>query len=175
MTEDFNFSQSPRPPVLLPTNPPTDSPSIPKAFSTMGPCNGCTTVPPNPHRARPTRRVAAVLRQRDPAQGHVAVGPPTSGGRRAQQRAELERGVVRGASIVGGCPLTCRLTRSWGIVASVAGVNSQRLVADGDASAAATNRSPIEVVTMPIGNVVGHSVRLVGPVTATVGPMINAA
>lgn len=28
MTNDFNFSQRPRAPVLLPTNPPTDSPSI---------------------------------------------------------------------------------------------------------------------------------------------------
>lgn len=44
-TADFNFSQRPRPPVLLPTNPPTDSPSIPSWFSGKGPCPGCTTPP----------------------------------------------------------------------------------------------------------------------------------
>ena len=43
---DFNFNQQPRAPVLLPTNPPTDSPSIPKYFSGQGPCDGCT-VPPH--------------------------------------------------------------------------------------------------------------------------------
>jgi phospholipase C len=43
---DFDFSQQPRPPVLLPTNPPTDSPSIPAYFSGRGPCQGCTVVPP---------------------------------------------------------------------------------------------------------------------------------
>ena len=45
LVQDFNFNQPPRPPVLLPTNPPTDSPSIPSIFAGMGPCQGCT-VPP---------------------------------------------------------------------------------------------------------------------------------
>ena len=43
---DFNFSQPPRPPVLLPTNPPTDSPSVPAYFLGRPPCLGCTTPPP---------------------------------------------------------------------------------------------------------------------------------
>jgi phospholipase C len=43
---DFNFGQKPRPPVLLPTNPPTDSPSIPAYFKGKPPCLGCTAVPP---------------------------------------------------------------------------------------------------------------------------------
>jgi phospholipase C len=46
MVEDFNFSQKPRPPVLLPTNPATDSRSIPAYFAGLPPCLGCTTVPP---------------------------------------------------------------------------------------------------------------------------------
>jgi phospholipase C len=46
LVQDFNFSQPPRPPVLLPTNPPTDSPSIPKYFRGRSPCRGCTTLPP---------------------------------------------------------------------------------------------------------------------------------
>jgi hypothetical protein len=46
MDEDFDFSQAPRPPVLLPTNPPTDSPSIPAYFLGKPPCLGCTTPPP---------------------------------------------------------------------------------------------------------------------------------
>jgi phospholipase C len=45
MVEDFDFDQAPRAPVLLPTNPPTDSPSIPAWFDGMGPCVGCTTTP----------------------------------------------------------------------------------------------------------------------------------
>jgi phospholipase C len=45
LVNDFNFSQVPRPPVLLPTNPPTDSPSIPTFFKTAPACMGCTTVP----------------------------------------------------------------------------------------------------------------------------------
>jgi len=32
--------------VLLPTNPPTDSPAIPLWFLTMPPCVGCTNPPP---------------------------------------------------------------------------------------------------------------------------------
>jgi len=43
---DFDFSQPPRPPVLLPTNPPTDSPSIPAYFLGKPRCTGCTTLPP---------------------------------------------------------------------------------------------------------------------------------
>jgi phospholipase C len=46
LAADFNFSQAPRPPVLLPLNPPTDSPSIPYLFFGRGPCQGCTTPPP---------------------------------------------------------------------------------------------------------------------------------
>jgi phospholipase C len=45
LEEDFNFSQAPRAPVLLPTNPPTDSPSLPAIFSGQPPCLGCTTPP----------------------------------------------------------------------------------------------------------------------------------
>jgi phospholipase C len=47
MVSDFNFNQAPRRPVLLPTNPPTDSPSIPAYFSGQGPCHGCTATPPS--------------------------------------------------------------------------------------------------------------------------------
>jgi hypothetical protein len=43
---DFDFSQRPRPPVLLPTNPATDSPSIPAYFRGQPACPGCTTPPP---------------------------------------------------------------------------------------------------------------------------------
>jgi phospholipase C len=46
LARDFNFSQRPRPPVFLPTNPPTDSPRIPAYFTGKPPCVGCTTVPP---------------------------------------------------------------------------------------------------------------------------------
>ena len=51
MANDFDFGQTPRAPVPLPTNPPTDSPSIPSYFSGAGPCDGCTTTPPGvaPH------------------------------------------------------------------------------------------------------------------------------
>jgi phospholipase C len=50
LTADFDFSQKPRRPMLLPTNPPTDSPSIPGYFNKKPPCRGCTTPPPA-HRA----------------------------------------------------------------------------------------------------------------------------
>jgi phospholipase C len=43
---DFNFSQRPRPPFLLPTNPPADSPSVPLYFKGAPACYGCTTPPP---------------------------------------------------------------------------------------------------------------------------------
>jgi len=46
LAQDFDFSQPPRPPVLLPTNPPTDSPAIPPYFHGKPPCLGCTTPPP---------------------------------------------------------------------------------------------------------------------------------
>jgi len=47
ITNDFNFNEKPRAPVLLPTNPPTDSPSIPGYFKGQGPCVGCTATPPS--------------------------------------------------------------------------------------------------------------------------------
>ncbi len=57
LESDFDFSQPPRAPVLLPTNPPTDSPSIPAYFTGKPPCPGCTTPPtgdlPRGHRHRP--------------------------------------------------------------------------------------------------------------------------
>jgi len=46
LTPDFNFNQPPRPPLLLPTNPLTDSPSIPLYFIGKPACWGCTTPPP---------------------------------------------------------------------------------------------------------------------------------
>ncbi len=64
--QDFNFSQRPRPPLLLPTNPVTDSPSIPPYFTGKPRCLGCTTPPPgpflswyqlrHPHRSRHPKR-----------------------------------------------------------------------------------------------------------------------
>jgi hypothetical protein len=46
LVQDFNFSQAPRPPVLLPTNPRTDSPAIPAYFLGRPACRGCTRPPP---------------------------------------------------------------------------------------------------------------------------------
>jgi phospholipase C len=46
LTADFNFSQPPRPPLLRPTNPRTDSPTIPAYFTGKPPCRGCTSSPP---------------------------------------------------------------------------------------------------------------------------------
>jgi len=46
LVNDFNFSQPPHKPFLLPTNPPTDSPTIPRYFIGKPPCYGCTTPPP---------------------------------------------------------------------------------------------------------------------------------
>jgi phospholipase C len=43
LTADFDFTQKPRRPVLRPTNPPTDSPTIPVFFSGAKPCWGCTS------------------------------------------------------------------------------------------------------------------------------------
>ena len=53
---EFNFSQAPRPPVLLATNPPTDSPTIPPSFAGHSPCRGCTTPPPAGFPKRAERR-----------------------------------------------------------------------------------------------------------------------
>jgi phospholipase C len=46
LVADFDFNQRPRPPVLLPTNPPTDSPSVPVYFTGKPLCVGCITAPP---------------------------------------------------------------------------------------------------------------------------------
>ena len=46
LAADYNIGQPPSPPMLLPTNPPTDSPSIPAYFASLGPCAGCTALPP---------------------------------------------------------------------------------------------------------------------------------
>jgi phospholipase C len=48
LAADFDFGQKPRRPVLLATNPPTDSPSIPRYFKGKPPCVGCTIPPPAP-------------------------------------------------------------------------------------------------------------------------------
>jgi phospholipase C len=53
---EFNFGRAPRPPVLLATNPPTDSPTIPPYFAGRSPCMGCTTPPPAAAQTRPGRR-----------------------------------------------------------------------------------------------------------------------
>jgi phospholipase C len=44
LIQDFNFSQPPRAPVLLATNPPADSPTIPAYFIGRSACRGCTKV-----------------------------------------------------------------------------------------------------------------------------------
>ncbi len=54
LEQDFNFSQPPRAPVLLPINPTTDSPSIPPYFTGRPPCLGCTMPPAGA--AGPARR-----------------------------------------------------------------------------------------------------------------------
>jgi phospholipase C len=46
LAAEFDFSQRPRPPFLLPTNPPTDSPSVPGLYAGQASCLGCTAVPP---------------------------------------------------------------------------------------------------------------------------------
>jgi len=45
LLQDFDFSQPPRQPMLLPTNPPTDSPVIPALFAGQPACLGCTDPP----------------------------------------------------------------------------------------------------------------------------------
>ncbi|MGH9045649.1 MAG: alkaline phosphatase family protein [Acidimicrobiales bacterium] len=47
LVNDFNFNQKPRPAVLLATNPPTDSPSVPQYFANKPACVGCTATPPS--------------------------------------------------------------------------------------------------------------------------------
>jgi phospholipase C len=47
LIEDFDFSQPPRQPVLLPTNPPSDSPTLPGYFVGAPACAGCTVTPPS--------------------------------------------------------------------------------------------------------------------------------
>jgi len=47
LANDFDFNQAPRPPLLLPTNPPSDSPDLPAWFVGASTCYGCT-VPPTP-------------------------------------------------------------------------------------------------------------------------------
>ncbi|PZS39065.1 MAG: hypothetical protein DLM62_10320, partial [Pseudonocardiales bacterium] len=54
LVQDFNFSQAPRPPVLLPTNPRSDSPTIPAYFIGRPACQGCTKIlSGNPNAAVP--------------------------------------------------------------------------------------------------------------------------
>jgi hypothetical protein len=53
LIEDFDFNQRPRPRMLLPTNPPTDSPSAPAYFSRLPACRGCTSPPPGQPGWRP--------------------------------------------------------------------------------------------------------------------------
>jgi phospholipase C len=45
LLQDFDFNQPPRPPMLLPTNPPTDSPDIPALLAGQPACLGCTDPP----------------------------------------------------------------------------------------------------------------------------------
>lgn len=47
LVEDFDFSQRPRKPVLLPTNPPSDSPTLPSYFVGSPACPGCMVTPPS--------------------------------------------------------------------------------------------------------------------------------
>ena len=46
LDQDFDFSQLPRAPLLLATNPPSDSPVLPAYFAGRPPCVGCTAMPP---------------------------------------------------------------------------------------------------------------------------------
>src|SRR5260370_35947653 len=68
LVQDFSFSQSPRPPVLLPTNPPTDSPSVPAYFIGRPACLGCAAPPPGERRpaAGLPRRPVSAWRRRAP-------------------------------------------------------------------------------------------------------------
>jgi phospholipase C len=55
LVNDFDFTQTPRPPLLLPVNPPSDSPDLPAYFSRLGPCFACTIAPIIPSRAQEAR------------------------------------------------------------------------------------------------------------------------
>ena len=61
LEDDFDFSQPPRPPILLPTNPPTDSPTVPPYFRGKPPCLGCTTPPPGYLPTLPALRARAAI------------------------------------------------------------------------------------------------------------------
>jgi phospholipase C len=67
ITAEFNFSQAPRRPLLLATNPPTDSPAIPASFRGQAACVGCTA-PPGPAPRRQSRAAAREARQDKRAQ-----------------------------------------------------------------------------------------------------------
>jgi len=56
LDQDFDFSQPPRSPVLLDTNPPTDSPALPSFFRGMPRCRGCTNPPARPGPRKGTRK-----------------------------------------------------------------------------------------------------------------------
>ena len=45
VANDFIFNQAPRPPLMLPTNPPSDSPELPGFFRNSPQCVGCTAPP----------------------------------------------------------------------------------------------------------------------------------
>ncbi|MGH2862812.1 MAG: alkaline phosphatase family protein [Solirubrobacteraceae bacterium] len=64
MAADFNFKQRPQAPVLLPTNPPSDSPTIPAYFAGRGPCRGCTQTPPSVGSHRVTAPLRSAVRRR---------------------------------------------------------------------------------------------------------------
>jgi phospholipase C len=65
LAADFNFSQPPRAPVLLATNPPTDSPVVPAYFITHPACWACTTVLPGlPSAAGPDLRQPLRIKKR---------------------------------------------------------------------------------------------------------------
>jgi phospholipase C len=53
LANDFNFAQKPRPPLLLPTNPRTDSPDLSLSWFHAPVCVGCTQ--PNPTQSDSTR------------------------------------------------------------------------------------------------------------------------
>ena len=63
LVKDFDFSQPPRPPLLLPTNPPSDSPSIPGRYIEQ-------RTLPGMHRAALQVALPAAARPRR-AEGHV--------------------------------------------------------------------------------------------------------
>jgi phospholipase C len=65
LVKDFNFNQPPRPPMLLPTNPASDSPAIPAYFEGRGRCYGCISPPPGPFQnPHPSQKYQHHLRRR---------------------------------------------------------------------------------------------------------------